>query len=164
MKVGHWAVALGTVLCAVTLAACGGGSGSGGEAGGSAEEAGLEFAECMRGHGVEVEDPRSGKSLSVEGDDPKTKKALAACHGKLGDQGQELSSEEGEEFREGVLAFTECMRQEGIPMGDPEFLGPGKFHFDISKVDTSSPAFEAAAEACKDKFPELSEEGVYIGG
>ena len=80
MKVGHGAVALGTVLCAVALAACGGGSGSGGgEARASAEEAGLEFAECMRGHGVEVEDPRSGKGIAVEGNDPKTKKALAAC-------------------------------------------------------------------------------------
>jgi hypothetical protein len=164
MKVGHWAVALGTVLCAVTLAACGGGSGSGGESSASREEAGLAFAECMRAHGVEVEDPKSGKSITIGSDDPKTKKALAACDGKLGGQGQELSAEEGEEFKEGVLAFTECIREEGIPMGDPEFLGPGKFHFDISKVDTSSPAFEAAAEACKDKFPELSEEGLYIGG
>ena len=40
-------------------------------------------------------------------------------------------------------------------MGDPEFLGPGKFHLDIAGIDTESPAFEAAQEACGDKLPEL---------
>ncbi len=47
-------------------------------------------------------------------------------------------------------------------MGDPEFLGPGKFHLDIAGIDTESPAFEAAQEACGDKLPELS--GISVGG
>ena len=47
-------------------------------------------------------------------------------------------------------------------MGDPEFLGPGKFHLDIAGIDTESPAFEAAQEACADKLPELS--GISVGG
>ena len=47
-------------------------------------------------------------------------------------------------------------------MGDPEFLGPGKFHLDIAGLDTTSPAFEAAQEACDDKLPELS--GISVGG
>ncbi len=167
MRKTDWLVAATLALCVVGLVACGGGGGSGsGGGGGSAarEEAGLEFAECLRAHGVEVEDPRRGKSVDVGGDDPTTKKALAACNGKLGAAGQELSAEEGEEFKEGVLAFTRCMRGQGIDMGDPEFLGPGKFHFDLAGVDTSSPAFEAAREACQDKFPELSEDGILVGG
>jgi hypothetical protein len=164
MKKSDWVVALGLAfaiaLCAVALAACGGGGSSGrGEA--SSEEASLEFAECLRAHGVEVEDPKPGKSVDVGGqNDPKTEKALAACNGKLGDSGQEVSAEEDEEINEGALAFSQCMREEGIEMGDPEILGPGKFHLDIKGLDTSSPAFVAAAEACRQKLPELNVPGV----
>jgi len=163
MRKSDWAIALavvlGIALCAVTLAACGGGSGGGAQA--SSEEASLEFAECLRVHGVEVEDPKPGKSVDVGGqNDPKTKAALAACTGKLGDSGQETSAEEDEEINEGALAFSQCMREEGIDMGDPKILGPGKFHLDIKGLDTSSPAFVAAAEACQQKLPELNVTGV----
>jgi hypothetical protein len=165
MRKTDWLVALTLALCAVGLVACGGGgSGSGGGSSASGEGAGLAFAECMRAHGVEVEDPKPGqKNFALGGTgDPTTKKALAACNGKLGSAGQELSSEEEEDFREGALALAHCMREEGIDMGDPEFLGPGKFHLDIEGIDTSSPAFEAAREACGDKLPALS--GFSIGG
>ena len=166
MRRMDWLVALTLALCAVALVACGGG-GSGSDSGDSAaveEEVALEFTECLRAHGVEVEDPKPGqKNIEVgDGDDPTTKQALAACNGKLGSAGQELSSGEEEEFREGALALAQCLREEGIEMGDPEFLGPGKFHLDIAGLDTESPAFEAAREACDDKLPELS--GISVGG
>ena len=167
MKTRDWAIALGLALCVAVLAACGssaGGSGGGaGQDQGAEEEASLELAECMRAHGAEVEDPKPGKSLVIgDTDDPTTKKALAACKGKLGDAGQELSAEEGEEFKEGWLAFARCMRKEGIDMGDPTFLGPGKVHLDITGIDTGSPAFEAAREACQGLTLELH--GIKIGG
>lgn len=161
MRKSDWAIALAVAVCALGLAACGSsaGAGTGGQA--SGEEASLEFAECLRGHGVEVEDPKPGKSVDVGGrSDPKTRKALAACNGKLGDSGQEVSAEEDEEINEGALAFSRCMRGEGIDMGDPEILGPGKFHLDIKGLDTNSPAFVAAAEACQAKLPELNVPGV----
>lgn len=163
MKRWDWAIALALALCVVGLVACGGGGSGSGGGGGSAsrEEEGLAFAECLRAHGVEVEDPKPGKNIDVGGgDDPKTKKALAECNGKLGGAGQELTSEEDEELKEGALAFAQCMREEGIGMGDPTFLGPGKFHLDIAGLDTSSPAFEAAQEACQGKMPELEIAGV----
>ena len=164
MKKTDWLVVASMLgLCVFGLAACGGGgSGSGGD-GGSEREAALEFTECMRAHGVEVEDPKPGQSnIEVGGDDPATKKALAACNGKLGTAGQELSSGEQEDFKEGALALAQCFREQGIDMGDPEFLGPGKFHLDIAGIDTSSPAFKAAQEACDEKLPELS--GISVGG
>lgn len=166
MKKKDWLVALTMALCVVGLVACGGGgSGSdGGESTADEEEAALEFTACLRAHGVEVEDPKPGqKNIEVgKGDDPTTRQALAACNGKLGSAGQELSSAEGEEFKEGALALAQCFREEGIEMGDPEFLGPGKFHLDIAGIDTESPAFKAAQEACDDKLPELS--GISVGG
>ncbi|HEY2479755.1 MAG TPA: hypothetical protein VGI17_13635 [Solirubrobacterales bacterium] len=163
MSKRDWLVAATLALCVVGLVACGGGGSGSGGAGESAarEEGRLAFAECMRAHGVEMEDPKPGQNIAVGGDgDPTTKTALAACDGKLGDEGQELSSTEEEEFREGWLAFAQCMREEGIDMGDPQFLGPGKMHLDISGLDTSSPAFEAAREACQGKAPELDLTGV----
>jgi hypothetical protein len=173
MKRRDVAIALALALCVVGLVACGGGGGSGGggsaggasgSAGGSesaaGEEARLEFAECMRAHGVEMEDPKPGQSIDLGGkDDPTTKQALAACNGKLG-AGQELSAEEDEELKEGALAFAQCMRDEGIDMGDPRFLGKGKFLLDIAGLDTESPAFKAAQATCQSKMPELDIPGV----
>ena len=107
MKRSDWAIALAMVLCVVGLVACGGGGGSGSGGRGesaSRENAGLEFAECMRAHGVEMEDPKPGQNIDLgrRANDPKTKVALAACNGKLGDAGQELSSDEDEELKEGA--------------------------------------------------------------
>jgi hypothetical protein len=164
MKKRDWAVALALALCAATVVACGGsaGGGTGGsQAQAATEEAPLEFAKCMRDHGAEVEDPKQGTSLTIEDNgDPATKKALAACKGKLGNAGQELSAEEGEEFKEGWLAFAKCVREHGLDMADPTFKGPGKVLLDQSA--TSSPAFEAARETCQGKTLELH--GINIGG
>lgn len=164
MKTRDWAIAIASVFCVIALAACGGSSGgssASGDGGAAEEETELEFAECMRAHGAEVEDPKPGKGLVIGNtDDPATKKALAACNGKLDNAGQELSAEEGEEFKEGWLAFAKCVREHGVDMADPEFLGPGKVHLDQSA--TGSPAFEAAREACQGKTLELR--GISIGG
>jgi hypothetical protein len=162
MKRSDWAIALMVALCVVGVVACGGGgSGAGGGEGGSGEGARLDFAECMRAHGVEMEDPKPGQNIDVGGrDDPTTKKALAACNGKLGDSGQELSAEEDEELKEGALTFARCMREEGIDMGDPKFPGPGKFLLDTAGLDPSSPAFKVAQEACQGRLPELNVTGV----
>jgi hypothetical protein len=165
MKTKDWAIliAIAMALGVMGLAACGGShSGSSTSGGGaSEEEAALEFAACMRAHGAEVEDPKPGKSLTIEDTgDPATEKALAACNGKLGDAGQELSAEEGEEFKEGWLAFAKCVREHGLDMADPTFQGPGQVLLDRSA--TSSPAFEAAREACQGKTLELH--GINIGG
>jgi hypothetical protein len=164
MRKKDWLVAATLALCIVGLAACGGGSGTGGGTAATEEEAALEFTECLRAHGVEVKDPKPGQENIEVGaaDSPAKKRALAACNGKLDGTGQELSSEEQGEFREGALALAQCMRDEGIEMGDPRFLGPGKFLLDLEGVDTDSPAFEAAREACGEKLPELS--GVTVGG
>jgi len=164
MKRSNWAVALGTALCAVALAACGGGGSSAEAEQAAIEEAPLEFAECMRAHGVAVKDPKPGQNLVIDDTgNPATKKALEACNAKLAKAGgQELTPEEGEAFKEGWLEFARCMREEGIEMGDPTFLGPGKMHLDIVGLDTDSPAFKAAQEACSDKAPEL--DGVGVGG
>ena len=174
MKRTDWMVALGLVLCAaLVLAACGGSSGGGssasgggansggGESAADEEETQLEFAECLRAQGIEVEDPKPGESLVVGDDgDPAAKKAIANCDHRLGIAGQELSPEEAEEFKEGWLAFAKCVREHGLDMADPTFQGNGKVLLDRSA--TASPAFESAREACQGKTLELH--GINIGG
>jgi hypothetical protein len=172
MRKWDWLVVTALALCVVGLVACGGGgSGSGGgDEVAAREEAGLEFAECMRAHGVEMEDPKPGQeSIEIGGpgskvdpSDPATKRALGTCNKKLDKVAQETTPEEDEEFKEGWLAFTQCMREEGIDLADPQFLGPGKVHLGIAGIDTSSPAFETAAEACQGKVPATS--GFGVGG
>lgn len=168
MKRSEWAVALGLALCAATLAACGS-SASGEENAADQEEARLEFAECMREHGVDMPDPQPGqdgmvfgvtkgpgnKTSGINPDDPKTRKAMAACEDKLGDLGQKLSPEEEEEFKEDALAFAQCMRDNGVDMPDPEFDGDGglKMRIGGSGPAPDSPAFQTAQEACQDEMP-----------
>jgi predicted small secreted protein len=172
MKRSDWAIALGIALCAATLAACGSSAGGSGEDAAAQEEGRLEFAECMREHGVEMADPTPGQKGVIIGgpagkqasggafnpDDPATKKALAACKGKLGDLGQEPSPQEKEEFKEDALAFAECMREHGVDMPDPRFDGEGHVQMRIvgrpgSGPSPESPAFQKAQEACQSNLP-----------
>ena len=173
MKKSDWAIALAMALCAIGLVACGGGASSGShESAADEEETQLEFAACMRAHGVDMPDPQpgqegmvfgvqkgpGGKSTGINPDDPKTKKAMAACEDKLGDIGQDISPEQKEEFKEQALAFSQCMRDHGIDMPDPQFSGDGKVKMRIGGPGSSgpspeSPAFQQAQEACQSKMP-----------
>src|SRR5919198_1218149 len=100
-------VAAAAAFTLLALAACGGGGGSGGVASmdGSShsgttgtsttgtkdpQEAALEFAKCMREHGVDMPDPKFGKGgivvqknasgdTGVDPDDPTFKAAQKAC-------------------------------------------------------------------------------------
>jgi hypothetical protein len=178
MRKSDWVIALTLALAAVVLAACGSSaSGEGGQA--SREEAQLEFAECMREHGVDMPDPKpgqaglvfgtvkggpGGKSRSsggIDPEDPATKKALQACESKM-PKGQKMSPQQEEKFKEAALAFSQCMREHGIDMPDPQFGGEGKVTMKIEKggLDPNSPAFEEAQEDCRKEVPG----GPVIGG
>ena len=175
MKRSDWAVAVGLALCALLVAACGSGGDGGTNEQAEAEEARLEFAECMREHGVDMPDPQPGqqglviggtttkgpngtKSVGIDPDDPATKKALAACQEEVGEIGQEPSPQEQEEFKEDALAFAECMREHGVDMPDPQFDGEGHVKMRIGGPGAGgpspeSPAFQQAQETCQSKLP-----------
>jgi hypothetical protein len=173
MKKSDWAIALALALTAAILAACGGGGGGGGEDQASREEAALEFSECMREHGVDVPDPKPGQAgvmlggttksgpggknkttIGINPEDPATKKALEACESKM-PQGQKMSPQQEEKFKEAALAFAKCMREHGVNMPDPQFGGKGKISMKIEKggLDPNSPAFEEAQEGCRKEVP-----------
>jgi hypothetical protein len=160
----------------IALVACGGDDGGGGRASAeSREEAGLEFAECMREHGIDVPDPQPGeRTLRFGGpasggggpdtdtfppDDPAFREAMQACQDELGELGpRSISPQDRQEAQEAALRFAQCMRDHGVNMPDPQFSdGPGG-GFLIQQgegtVDPDSPAFREAAEACQDELPD----------
>lgn len=172
MRRWDWLVAVAIVGCGGLLVACGGSGGGGTASKAEIEEAQLEFAACMREHGVDMPDPQAGegglvfketekgsgggKQLQTGPKDPATKKALAACEGKLKDAMPEPSPEQEEEMKEAALEFAQCMREHGIDMPDPTFEGGGKVKMTIRgpKGDANSPLMKEAQEACQDKMPQ----------
>lgn len=142
------------VVFGLLVAACGGGSNAGVAsldvtattstttpegAATSTEEALLAFTECLREHGLEVDDPdfdgTGGFGFGFPGAgggngaglDDDTQAAVEACQPLLaGIQGQFQDLDQSE--LEGQLfAFAECMRDEGVEWPDPDLtaFGPG---------------------------------------
>ena len=165
-------------ICSLLLAACGSSSNASGDGGGGAadDDAQLEFAECMREHGVDVPDPQAGggpitfgsPSGPDEGDgpstqsagplnDPEAREAFEACEDELGDAAPQISEEDRQEMEEAALRFAQCMRDNGVDMPDPQFSeGPGGGGFLMQQeagVDPDSPTFQRAQEACQDELP-----------
>lgn len=170
------------LLLSMALAGCGGSDDDGGipTAGGTAEpdsdnEAGsgaedlteaerhekeLEFAQCMRDHGIDVADPKPGEGvqIQVEGDPAATDAAMAECQPLLpdGGPGEEFDPEE----REKMLAFAQCMRDSGVESfvdpkeGEGVHLGPEQ---------AEDPDFEAADHTCNEEIfggqPETNQSG-----
>jgi hypothetical protein len=162
--------AVGIVLLALVLgltAACGGkdhgrgvASAHGGGGGASPsptasvdpEEAKRQFAQCMREHGVDLPDPGSGGGgVHVQrSGDPNSDTAMKACQKYLPpDAVTTPDAQTIEKIRE----FTQCMREHGIDVPDPDPNGAGSVMNKEGGPNPDDPAFKAAQEACKDKLP-----------
>jgi hypothetical protein len=156
----------------LALAACGGGdkgsgvaSLGGGKAtpttgaGGSQDErqAALNWARCVRQHGVNLPDPqlsgdggiiqRFPRGVGKGPDDPKFRAAEQACRQYQPDGGQpgRPSPQEQQE----ALAFARCMRQHGISMPDPQITAEGIVEQFPTGVDRDDkPRLRAAEQAC----------------
>jgi hypothetical protein len=153
---------LGLLLIAGVLAAgCGdngGGAGSAAERDSEAREAWLEYAQCMRENGVDMPDPGTDGGLKEEDVTPEElREAEQACEKHLDDiEPPELSEEEQQEFREGALANSRCMREHGIEnFPDPTFNDRGatvKIPAG-SGFDEDDPDVKEAIEACEETLP-----------
>ncbi len=172
---------------AVLATACGGGSAAGTDGIASAgdgssakntadkakvdpEQAGLDFARCMREHGVDVPDPSSGEGGMVmigpgpgevqagvrSGPPAGFEEADKACRhfieGLIGDGPGPLDPEE----QDRALKFAKCMRDNGVDMPDPDFSGGG-VRITIgggpgSATGPDSETFKAAQKACGGLF------------
>jgi hypothetical protein len=145
--------------------AAAGGSSAGSVGGGAASaqlaSKGVAFANCMRAHGVpNYPDPK----ISVHGSEvsvavaarpgPHFNSAQQACRKLLpaGGPGSSGSAPLSSSEQAQVLKLAACIRAHGVPsLPDPTFSGGG-VHLPES-VDTHSPVFKSAEQACQSLIP-----------
>ncbi|WP_309065938.1 hypothetical protein [Microbacterium sp.] len=119
---------------------------------------GAKFAECMRDHGIDIEDPDVSEGAFAvtipEGvDREEMEEAMQACKEFMPNGGEppKLDPEAQAKMR----AFAECMRRNGVE----EFPDPGPgggFEIDgDSGFDPMSEEAQAAQEKCRDEMPVL---------
>jgi hypothetical protein len=119
----------------------------------------LEFAACMRDHGIDMPDPEFGADgmpdfrklvASMDIGNPDFTAARQACSSYMAGLATSTDPKVQAEWQQALVEFAGCMRDHGIDMPDPQ-PGIGPFR-NLAGVDTSSPEFEAAYEACADKL------------
>ena len=128
----------------------------------------LAFAECMREHGVDMVDPQfsgdGGISIGIgpkDGAEPVDRETLdaaqEACEGLMPRMGGDPNATMDPEIQDRMLAYSQCMRDQGIDFPDPVFEGGGAMIQlggpDGGGPDPNSEAFKAAEEACADIMP-----------
>jgi hypothetical protein len=133
------------------------------------EAAQLEFAKCMREHGIDMPDPETApgggftQRLEVGKDDAeKMQAAQQACDHILANAGN-FRGELDPEQLDKLVDFAQCMREHGVDMPDPTTNGKGGIMFRSNGsasgsdgpdkvtsdgIDPESPEFQAAQEAC----------------
>jgi hypothetical protein len=131
-------------------------------AGGSVQQM-SKFAACMRKSGVpNFPDPNAQGQISISsaaGIDPGSSQyqhALQACQKELPNGGQPTPAQQAQ-ARQEALAFSACMRKNGIPnFPDPQFRAGGKISIQIgssSGIDPRSPQFQHAQQVCQKNSP-----------
>jgi hypothetical protein len=130
------------------------------------KQAFLDYSRCMRLHGVDMPDPQfgtgpnGGQAVRVTGpkmdpDNPAVKAAMDACKpilDKAVNQGGLKKPSAADQER--AIKFSQCMRQHGVNIPDPDFSGGGvsiRAGGANSPIDPNSPTFQAAQKAC-DKY------------
>jgi hypothetical protein len=135
--------------------------GSPGPPGSSAQSGnsiGLEFSQCMRSHGItNFPDPSSNGGVSISQgsgvnvNSPGFQKAQNACAKFAGNTGTPAEQAQDEND---LLRYANCMRSHGISnFPDPVRTIAGAYGFVFVNMDTTTPAYQAAHQACKNLEP-----------
>jgi hypothetical protein len=178
------ATVAGALLLTLAVTACAGGRQPDGVAslGGSANptattmaasgdprQAALQFARCMRQHGIDMADPKfngnGGISITVHAggrgpkpDDPKFKAAEQACQ-KFMPKGGRAGRPNPQQLQR-ALQFARCMRQHGIDVPDPGADGGIR----IRGPEPDDPRFKTAQQACQQYAPDGGKRQTSTGG
>jgi hypothetical protein len=184
--------ALGLGL-ALALAACGGSpdgdqvaslsggrattttNGTAKEAGKDPQQAALDFARCMREHGIDMPDPEvddqgrirarigpGGPGGGARPDPKKLEAAQKACGDLMGggDDDRQLDPA----ARDAMVAFARCMREHGIDMPDPSGDGLMLRREGDDGPDPESAKFREAEQACDHHLADLGRPRGAAGG
>ena len=179
---------------AFVLAACGGspdgeqvaslgGDGVKDEANGSAtsstrrdpQQAALDYAKCMREHGVDMPDPqvdeqgrvtmrigRPGGQGGARPDPEKLQAAEQACGGLMG--GGDGPGQIDPKARDAMVDYARCMRSRGVDMPDPNDDTGGIVVRKGEGPDPDSAQFKEADKACNHHLANLDRPGEESGG
>ena len=140
------------------------------------EEALFAFTECMRANGIPMSDPamgpdgqlRPGRPILEQGQqqDEVFRRSLEVARGECASYLETITlgfeGFDDTEFQDAMLAFAECLRDEGIDVADPDFSqgaiqrGPAILG---DEFDPTDPDTLAAIEVCQDELP-----GAFTGG
>jgi hypothetical protein len=119
------------------------------------ERAALQWAQCMRAHGVNVPDPGqshgAGQIQVQGGDDKQMQDAMNACK-RYEPNGGRANGSPDPKMVDAMARFTQCMRDHGIPMQDPTTSGGASQVIggdQSSGPDPNSDQFKQAQQACQ---------------
>ena len=116
------------------------------------EQAMLDFAACMRSHGVDMPDPEVDENGGVmiqigSGDDQgpqdNMQEAMEDCQDKMprGPVTRDGGGFDPTEMQDEMLEFAQCMRSHGVDMPDPDFDENGRLA-DSESVTVTAPEGE----------------------
>ena len=137
------------------------------------QQAALDFARCMRQHGVDMPDPevddqgrirvRIGPGQGGKRPDPaKLEAAQKACGSLMGGGDGDRQIDPAE--RDAMVDFARCMREHGIDMPDPTGDGLTVRRGDKGGPDPESEEFKAAERACDHLLANLGRPKEQSGG
>ena len=127
------------------------------------EAALLDYAQCMRDNGVDVPDPTVDSEGNVQLPRPSgadiDRNSLGAAREACSEHLEGLSLGFGggganqTEIADQLLAFAECLRDEGLDVDDPDFSeGGARGRGILGDLDQNDPEVAAALDACSDLF------------
>lgn len=153
------AAAVTVMACVAVLTGCGGSSSTATAAAGSAQYTkALQYAQCMRSHGVtSFPDPDSQGQfppVTVGGgaSQQEVQSAKSACR-NLQPGGSQGSAQQQQAELAQALNFSKCMRAHGIPkFPDPAIINGG-IGYTMTGIDTKSPQYQSAQQSCRSLQP-----------
>lgn len=119
--------------------------------------AGLAFSQCMRERGYDIPDPTFDESGWPRFNEPPQDQRDAAylddrgeCRKPLDEAARAAGvTDKKQEQQDNLLAYARCMRDNGVNVPDPNANG----EWPVDKALIGTPAWEAAAEQCKQYLP-----------
>jgi hypothetical protein len=150
---------------ALVVAACGDepASGSDGISRADVQDAGVNYARCMRKHGVDVPDPQPGpkglRSLMSDSelrDQAGFSDASDACRKHLTSLVSQITPDQKREMQRARLNFARCMRAEGFDVPDPQpGAGPDGSGGPLGDLNQDDPRVQRAMERCTKSLPRV---------
>ena len=132
------------------------------------EQAVLAFTACLRENGLEVRDPRMDENgnvdiesfleIATEVDPDDAEIAVEACSDLLDDISLGFDQIDLTSLQDTLVDFSECMRDNGFDLPDPDFSSLGTLQGDgpFGPIDLEDPAFEAALGECDEILAGIS--------